>query len=262
MLAGAADIGDVGEAPVPIAAANGNTNLIVVGLRANPGSSGNYYLITQPGSEIKTVADLRGKKVAYPPGTGRHMIVAAILADNGLSLADDVTPVELAGSEVAPTFAAGAVDAAIVLGYQWYNLGEPPILADGKGYNTGINALIVKKGALDDPVKAAAIGDYVRRAAAADNQVIKDPTEWIKQNYVEQQGLTFEQGKALVDDSGTGAYYPIDAKSTALFQKVADGLLATGGITTAVDISTQLDPRYNDLVTAQNEADGITLPPL
>ncbi len=190
------------------------------------------------------------------------MIVAAILADSGLSLADDVTPVELAGSEVAPTFAAGAVDAAIVLGYQWYNLGEPPILADGTGYNTGINVLIVKADALDDPVKAAAIGDYVRRAAAADNQVIKDPTAWIQQNYVEQQGLTFEQGKALVDDSGTGAYYPIDATSTALFQKVADGLLATGGITTAVDISTQLDPRYNDLVTAQNEADGITLPPL
>ena len=54
------------------------------------------------------------------------MIVAAILADAGLSLTDDVQPVELAGSEVAPTFAADAVDAAIVLGYQWYNLGEPP----------------------------------------------------------------------------------------------------------------------------------------
>ena len=94
--------------------------------RANPGSSGNYYLVVHEGSGIETVADLRGKKVAYPPGTGRHMIVAAVLADAGLSLTEDVTPVELAGSEVAPTFAAGAVDAAIVLGYQWYNLGEPP----------------------------------------------------------------------------------------------------------------------------------------
>ena len=262
VLAGAADIGDVGEAPVPIAAANGNTNLTVVGLRANPGSSGNYYLVVQTGSGIETVADLRGKKVAYPPGTGRHMIVAAMLADAGLSLTEDVTPVELAGSEVAPTFAAGAVDAAIVLGYQWYNLGEPPRIADGKGYNTGINALIVRSDALDDPVKAAAIGDYVRRAAAADNQVIKDPTAWIEANYVEQQGLTFEQGKALVDDAGTGPYYPIDAASTALFQRVADGLLATGGIPTAVDIAEQLDPRFNDLVTAQNEADGITLQPL
>ena len=150
-----------------------------------------------------------------------------------------------------------------MLGYQWYNLGEPPILADGKGYNyrhqrpdrQGGRPRRPGQGGRHRRLRAA------RRGRRQPGHQGPTPT-WIKQNYVEQQGLTFEQGKALVDDAGTGAYYPIDAKSTALFQKVADGLLATGGITTAVDISTQLDPRYNDLVTAQNEADGITLPPL
>ena len=102
----------------------------------------------------------------------------------------------------------------------------------------------------------------MRRAAAADNQVIKDPTDVDPAELRRAAGPDVRAGQALVDDAGTGAYYPIDAASTALFQTVADGLLATGGITTAVDISTQLDPRYNDLVTAQNEADGITLPPL
>jgi len=262
LLAGAVDVGDVGEAPVPIAVANGATDLVVVELEANPGSSGNYYLVVQPDSGIESVADLAGHSVAYPPGTGRHMIVAAILADNGLTLGDDVEAVELAGSEVAPTFASGAVDAAIVLGYQWFALGEPPIIDDGTGYNTGINALIVRRDSLADPVKAAAIGEYVRRAVAATNHIAADPTPWIEASYVERQGLTLEQGQQLVDEAGIGRAYPIDAASTALFQQVADGLLATGGIDTPVDVSSFLDPRYNDIVSAQNEADGVTPTPL
>ncbi|WP_454790325.1 PhnD/SsuA/transferrin family substrate-binding protein [Mycolicibacterium lutetiense] len=258
LRSGAADVGAIGEAPVPIAVDSGVTDLVTVGLQANPGTSGGYYLVARPDSGVKTIADLRGKRVAYPPGSGRHMITAALLKRQGLDLRTDVQPVELAGAEVVPTFAAGAVDAAIVLGNQYYQLGEPPILGDGKGINTGIQTLIVRKDALDDPAKVAAIGDYVGRAVAANNWKDTHADQWIDQYYVKEQGITFDQGKKLYEEDGIASYYPIDEQSTALFQTVADGLHETGTIKGRVDVKPYVDGRYNDIVTAQNELDSVT----
>lgn len=262
LRSGAADVGSIGEAPVPIAVASGVTDLVTIGLQANPGTSGGYFLVARPNSGVETIEDLRGRRVAYPPGSGRHMITAALLKRHGLDLKTDVQPVELAGAEVVPTFAAGAVDAAIVLGNQYYQLGEPPILGDGKGINTGIQTLIVRKDVLDDPVKAAAIGDYVGRAVAANSWKDTHADEWIDEYYVKQQGITFEQGKKLYDEDGVASYYPIDESSTALFQTVADGLFDTGTTKTHVDVAPYVDGRYNDIVEAQNSLDGVSPKPI
>jgi sulfonate transport system substrate-binding protein len=261
LRSGAADIGSIGEAPVPIAVDSGVTDLVTIGLQANPGTSGGYFLVAKPGGVTK-IEDLRGKRVAYPPGSGRHMITAALLKQHGLDLKTDVQPVELAGTEVVPTFAAGAVDAAIVLGNQYYQLGSPLILGDGTGINTGIQSLIVRKEILDDPVKAAAIGDYVGRAIAANNWKDSHADQWINEYYVKQQGITADQGRKLYDEDGLAAYYPIDPASTALFQSVADGLYGTGTTKTHVDLKPYVDGRYNDIVKAQNELDGVTPKPI
>ena len=262
LRSGAADIGSIGEAPVPIAVDSGVTDLVTIGLQANPGTSGGYYLVARPNSGITTIEQLRGKRVAYPPGSGRHMITAALLKQHGLDLKTDVQPVELAGTEVVPTFAAGAVEAAIVLGNQYYQLDEPPILGDGTGINTGIQTLIVRRDTLDDPVKAAAIGDYVGRAVAANNWKDTHAETWINAYYVDEQGITFDQGKKLYEEDGLASYYPIDAQSTALFQQVASGLFETGTIKSHVDLKPYVDGRYNAIVTAQNELDGVQPKPI
>lgn len=258
LRSGAADVGSIGEAPVPIAVDSGVTDLVTIGLQANPGTSGGYYLVARPDSGVKSIEDLRGRRVAYPPGSGRHMVTAGLLKRHGLDLKTDVQPVELAGAEVVPTFAAGAVDAAIVLGNQYYQLGEPPILGDGKGINTGIQTLIVRRDVLDDPAKEAAIGDYLGRAVAANNWKDTHADEWIEQYYVKVQGITFDQGKKLYEEDGIASYYPIDADSTALFQTVADGLHETGTIKGRVDVGPYVDGRYNEIVTAQNDLDAVT----
>jgi sulfonate transport system substrate-binding protein len=262
LRSGAADVGSIGEAPVPIAVDSGVTDLITIGLQANPGTSGGYFLVAKPNSGITKIEDLRGKRVAYPPGSGRHMITAALLKQHGLDLRHDVQPVELAGAEVVPTFAAGAVDAAIVLGNQYYQLGEPPILGDGTGINTGIQTLIVRKDILDNPVKTAAIGDYLGRAIAANNWKDAHVDQWINEYYVKQQGITFDQGKKLYEEDGLAAYYPIDVASTGLFQQVADGLFDTATTKSHVDLKPYVDGRYNDIVNAQNQLDGVTPKPI
>jgi sulfonate transport system substrate-binding protein len=262
LIAGAADIGYVGEAPLPIAVAAGVDDLVAVGLIANPGSPGNYFLVAQPNRGIDTVADLRGKTVAYPPGTGRHMVLSGILHQHDLGLDRTVKGIELAGAEVAPTFSSGAVDAAIVLGQQYFRLGKPPVLADGKGHNWGLNVLLVRKSLLEDPAKSAAAADFLRRAVEFYNWQNSNPDEWVKASYVAKQGLTFEQGKFLLEKEGRGTFYPIDAASTEVFQKIADGLRATGALKRDIDISGFVDPRFNDIVTWQNRSDGISPRPL
>ena len=76
LRSGAADVGSIGEAPVPIAVDSGVTDLVTIGLQANPGTSGGYYLVARPNSGITSIEQLRGKRVAYPPGSGRQMITA------------------------------------------------------------------------------------------------------------------------------------------------------------------------------------------
>lgn len=258
LIAGAVDLGYVGEAPLPIAVAAGVEDLVAVGLVANPGSPGNYFLVAQPASGIKAVADLRGKTVAYPAGTGRHMVLAGILHQAGLALDSTVKGVHLAGSEVAPTFASRGVDAAIVLGQQYFRLGQPPVIADGKGHNWGLNVLLVRKTVLENPAKAAAIADFLRRAVQFYNWQNANPDAWIKASYVQKQGLTFDQGKFLMEKEGRGTFYPIEPRAIDVFQEISDGLKATGALKREVRIAPYVDARFNEIVIAQNRADGVT----
>ncbi|MCA1543552.1 NMT1/THI5 like [Bradyrhizobium yuanmingense] len=230
---------------------------------ANPGSPEKYYPVAQPDRGIKAVADRKGRTVAYPPGSGRHMVLASILHANGLDLgASSVKGVPLAGTEVAPSFASRSVDAAIVIGGQYFRIGKPPIIADGRGHNRGVNVILTRKALLDDPAKTAAIVDFVRRAVAFYNWQGANPDGWIRANYVKQEGLTFEQGKWLDDAAGHGAYYPIDAKSIQVFQQISDGLFATGALKQRIGIAPYVDGRFNTIIAWQNNADGVTPRPL
>ncbi|AHG62501.1 ABC transporter substrate-binding protein [Advenella mimigardefordensis] len=257
LVAGAVDVGFIGEAPLPIALAAGVKDLKVIAAIANPGSPGNIFLVAQPGSNIKNATDLAGKSIAYPPGTGRHMILSGILHSAGLDIRKDIRSVALAGSEVAPTFASRSVDAAIVLGQQLFRLGSPPIIEDGTGHNWGLNVLVTRQSVLDDPAKVQALADLTRRAVQVLNWQQRNAEQWINASYVKQQGLTYEQGKYLYDKSGLGTYYPIENRLSQVYQQIADGLYETGALQKKVTIAPFLDARFNDIVASQNRLDGI-----
>ncbi|MGX9934119.1 ABC transporter substrate-binding protein [Advenella kashmirensis] len=257
LVAGAVDVGFIGEAPLPIALAAGVKDLKVIAAIANPGSPGNIFLVAQPGSGIHKAADLAGKTIAYPPGTGRHMILSGILHSAGLDIRKDIRNVALAGSEVAPTFASRSVDAAIVLGQQLFRLGSPPIIEDGTGHNWGLNVLVTRQSVLDDPDKVRALADLTRRAVQVLNWQQRNAAQWINASYVKQQGLTYEQGKYLYDKSGLGTYYPIENRLRQVYQQIADGLYETGALQKKVTVEPFLDARFNDIVAAQNRLDAI-----
>ena len=89
-----------------------NLYIFAEGATAAPGAGGIY---TMPGSRIRTLADLKGKTIAInAPGNTVYLLVAAVLAEHGISPSD----VHFVSSYNFPAMAgalkAGKVDAAFL----------------------------------------------------------------------------------------------------------------------------------------------------
>jgi sulfonate transport system substrate-binding protein len=96
-----------GDLPQVVARANGlDTKLLAaIGVRAN------VYLAVPKGSDIKTIEDLKGKKVAVFRGTNAHLVSINLLADHGLTERDmKVINLDTGSSQAA--LASKGVDAA------------------------------------------------------------------------------------------------------------------------------------------------------
>ena len=107
---GAIDFGDVGEAP-PIFAQAAGAPLVYAG--ATVPRPQLEAVIVPRNSAIQTVADLRGKKIAFNKGSNVHYFLVKLLEKNGLKYGD-VQPIFLAPADARAAFEKGAVDAWII----------------------------------------------------------------------------------------------------------------------------------------------------
>jgi aliphatic sulfonates family ABC transporter substrate-binding protein len=107
MSAGAVDYGYTGDAP-PIFAQAAHAAIRYVG--AIPARGYGQAIIVPKESLSKTLADLKGKKVAVAKGSSAHNLLVSALESAGIAWAD-ITPVYLAPADAASAFGRGAVDA-------------------------------------------------------------------------------------------------------------------------------------------------------
>ncbi len=129
---GAIDFGYVGEAP-PVFAQAAGANFVYVGYE-EPAPTAEAVLVPK-GSAIKSVAELKGRKVALNKGSNVHYLLVKLLEKNGLKYAD-VQPVFLPPADARAAFERGSVDAWVI--WDPYTAAaekqiEARILADGKG---------------------------------------------------------------------------------------------------------------------------------
>ncbi|WP_420476488.1 sulfonate ABC transporter substrate-binding protein [Noviherbaspirillum sp. ST9] len=129
---GSVDFGTVGEAP-PIFAQAAGANLVYV---ANePPAPLSEAIVVPKNSTLKTVADLKGKKVALNKGSNVHYLLVKALEKAGLDY-KEVETVFLPPSDARAAFERGSVDAWVIwdpfLAAAEKQLGAR-ILADGKG---------------------------------------------------------------------------------------------------------------------------------
>ncbi|AWT25084.1 Putative aliphatic sulfonates-binding protein [Corynebacterium provencense] len=80
---------------------------------------------------INSVADLKGKKVAFEEGSVSNLLLDHALSENGMSV-NDISPVPMAPSDAAVALQAGRVDAAVT--YE-------PYISDTAGKDASVKTL-------------------------------------------------------------------------------------------------------------------------
>ena len=107
---GSIDFGDVGEAP-PIFAQAAGAPLAYVGATV-PRPQSEAVLVPK-GSAIKTVAELKGKKIALNKGSNVHYFIVKLFEKHGLAFAD-LNLVYLPPADARAAFEKGSVDAWVI----------------------------------------------------------------------------------------------------------------------------------------------------
>ena len=107
---GSIDFGDVGEAP-PIFAQAAGAPLVYAG--ATVPRPALEAVIVPKDSPIRSIADLKGKRVAYNKGSNVQYFLVKLLEKNGLKYSD-VQSVFLAPPDARAAFERGAVDAWVI----------------------------------------------------------------------------------------------------------------------------------------------------
>ncbi|MEH1901068.1 MAG: sulfonate ABC transporter substrate-binding protein [Nostoc sp.] len=108
MNVGRVDIGSVGETP-PIFAQAAGTSLVYAASN-KPTTGKGSAIIVQNNSPIRTLADLKGKKVVFQKGSASHYLLIKALEEGGLRYSD-IQALSLPPSEARDAFLQRKIDA-------------------------------------------------------------------------------------------------------------------------------------------------------
>ena len=198
--AGALDFGTAGDVP-PLFAQAANGNLVYVA--ASLGTSVGSAILVKNASPIQTLADLKGKIVAFKRGSSAHNFVVKALRKAGLTL-DDVSAVDLSPPDAAAAFATGKIDAWVI----W----DPYFAIAQKDPDTRI--LVTTEGIVDSWGFYLANGDF----AKTNPHVVADVVDELTKTGQWSQAHLDETIKALSGITGV----PLDIEKVALTRKGAD----------------------------------------
>jgi sulfonate transport system substrate-binding protein len=238
---GDVDLGMVGAVP-PIAGAAKNLGFKVVATQ-QPYSTDSAIenIIVPKDSTAKTLADLKGKKIAVPQGSSAHGLLLNALKAAGLG-PKDVKIVYLDPKAGASAFDSGRVDAwsiwdpqgafAVQKGARVLVRGVPPVDDTNLYY-------VASSKSLQDKERRAALTDLLQRIAKAyawGNAHPDDHAKAISQD----SGVPIDQVEKTVDAWRYRMQY-VGPERVAAGQKLADNFYDAGEITDKVDFGTVVD---------------------
>jgi sulfonate transport system substrate-binding protein len=177
LTVGSLDIGRTGDAPPVFAQAADAPLVYVGGGAAKPHSSGVVVSVNSP---IKTLADLRGKKIAFTKGSSANYLVVRAIESVGVQFSD-IKPVNLSPGDARTAFEQGKVDAWVIwdpffAAIQKQN--NVRVLADGEGLAANRDFYLASRTfAEQNPEVIQAVREETQAvaqwAAANPNEVVK-----------------------------------------------------------------------------------------
>jgi sulfonate transport system substrate-binding protein len=228
--AGAIDIGGIGAAPFAFAYASGAKIKAIAAYRPSPEAAGKASaILVAKGSPIRSLAGLKGKKLATIKGSAGQDLALKLLDVAGLK-AGDVQWVYLANGEAKAALATGAVDAwstwGSYVGIAVIENGDR-ILADGAGVPSGEVFFAASDAAI--AAKKALLADFVQRLSRARAWGRTHEDDYAR-TLAAETGIPFDVAR-FSTGAAIGAAVPIDAalvaEQRAIFQRYrAAGVIA------------------------------------
>ncbi|GAS89508.1 ABC transporter substrate-binding protein [Mycolicibacterium brisbanense] len=235
------DLGYVGDVPPITGAAQQYGFKVVAVQRGADQSKAAENIIVPKGSPIRSLADLKGKKLAIPQGSSAHGLALLALKSVGLT-PKDVELVYLSPAAGASAFNTGKVDAwsiwnpqsaiAIKDGATVIAKGVPPI-------DQVNNYYVATDKSLGDPVRRAALADVLTRVARIFNWAQQHPDEYAKA-IAKETGVPLDDARTTVDSYPfkVTQVLPEDVKAQ---QALSDAFFDAGEIKKKVDVTTITD---------------------
>ncbi len=241
LLAGSLDMCGTTLVTAITAASKGEPVVIVCGL-SNKCSA----LVVANDSDIKSAADLKGKKIAYVPGTMHHLLLLEALRNSGVDPQTDVELIRIDFFDMGQALAQGTVDA--------FYSGEPyPSLAVAKGYGRillypddkqgfGIinSVMMTTKAEIKNNRKM--IQSLVTAHVRATEQLNKDRELWL--NKAAEFGTARDDLNIAVDN--IQLFWNIDDHYINSVKSLAERMLEQSLITKIPDVEAMFDLSFID----------------
>ena len=243
---GTLDASVVGDIPPLLANAIGLPVRIIASKRQ---LKPDYVLASAPGITLTSLADLKGKRIAYSPGQAQGAFVLRSLKKAGLTK-NDVTLVELQSVDDAYSLALAAnqIDVAplqttTLLSRYLHDYQRDGAMTLTPDVDDGVRYLYASVEALNDPAKAAALNDYAKRWAQSTRWIEHHPQEWITSYLIGERRVDPQQANDIMDALGTAQIYAQWTDVIAIQQRTID-LLVEAGEQRPLDAHQLFDFRY------------------
>jgi sulfonate transport system substrate-binding protein len=238
LAAGAIDIRGSAAAPLIFAVAAGAQVKAVAALHLD-GPRETVAILVLPNSPIRSVADLRGKRIGTNKGSVGHHLVLAALQHAKIPFTD-VAIQYLLPADAKGALGGGSVDAWSTW-EPYVSISEVQdhlrVIVDGTGLEIPDGTWVASATAIAS--KRRVLGDFLGRLARAELWALQHPEEYA-QLYSQQTGLTIEVTRVIVRHTRY-RNVPIDDATIHEHQEVADLYFHAGVIHQPLDVATAFD---------------------
>jgi sulfonate transport system substrate-binding protein len=233
LAVGSLEIGLTGDSP-PVFAQAAGKDLRYVG--AEPPKPQSSAILVKPDSPLRTLADLKGRKVAFQKGSSAHYLVVRALAKAGLQWSD-ITPIYLPPSDARAAFERGSVDAWAIWD-PYYAATEldikPRVLSNGVGLS-GNNSFYLASTAFtqNHPQAVQTLLDELTRADAYVQSNRKESAQFI----ADFSGLSLATVHLFISRRPPSPVKPLAPSLVVDQQRVADAFQQLGLIPKPVAVA-------------------------
>jgi sulfonate transport system substrate-binding protein len=233
LAVGSLEFGLTGDSP-PVFAQAADKDLLYVG--AEPPKPLSSAILVKPDAPIRTLADLKGRRVALQKGSSSHYLLVRAVEKARLHWSD-IQPVYLPPSDARAAFERGSVDAWVIWD-PYYAATEidiqPRVLATGQELSANASFYLASRPFVQNhPHALAAVLDELTRADAHVQNHRKEAAQLIS----DFSGLSLATVHRFISRRPRSPVGPLSPATVADQQRVADAFFAQGLIPKAVVVS-------------------------